>query len=242
MKYIFYLFLNSLIIKQILSIEIIPKKGQITTYDNMIMLDISGVEKNYIISISIIVEKNYPEDILYYNFYENIDGTDENYFEPKYSKSPVSSSSSYSSKTFYYEIKKVNGKANYLYMKYYFVPPVTIYNTGFEEEEESLGEILIYWALGVVMMALIIISIVCCCKKCGKKPSSGVAIYPISNGNNVLPYTVQAVIPSGQQVINAQPSNENIIQPNQNPNNIYPNFINIQNPSVVQGTGYIINQ
>ena len=81
-----------------------------------------------------------------------------------------------------------------------------------------------------------------CCKKCGKKPSSSVTIYPISNGNNVLPYTVQAVIPSGQQVINVQPSNENIIQPNQNPNNIYPNFINIQNPSVAQGTGYIINQ
>ena len=91
------------------------------------------------------------------------------------------------------------------------------------------------------MIALIIISIVCCCKKCGKKPSSGVTIYPISNGNKISPYTVQTVIPFGQQVINAQPSNENIAQPNQNPNNNNPYLINIQNPTVVQGTNYIIN-
>ena len=117
MKYIFYLFLNSLIIGQIFSIEIIPKEGETTTYDNMIILDISGVEKNYKILISIITENSYPEDILYYNFYDNIDGADENYFEPKYSKSPSSFSSSFFRKTLNYEIKKVNGKSNYLYMK-----------------------------------------------------------------------------------------------------------------------------
>ena len=126
-------------------------------------------------------------------------------------------------------------------MKYYFVPPVTIVNNGFEEEEESLGEILIYTALGVVMIALIIISIVCCCKKCGKKHSSGVTIYPISNGNKISPYTVQTVIPFGQQAINVQQSNENIAKHNQNPNNNNPYLINMQNPSVPQNTNYIIN-
>ena len=127
-------------------------------------------------------------------------------------------------------------------MKFYFVPPVTIVNTGFEEEEETMGEIIIYIILGLVIMGLIIFSIVCCCKKCEKKPSSGVVVYPISVGNNVSPFPVQTVIPFGQQAMNIQPSNANLPIPNQNSNNYNnQNFINNQSPSVAQGSDYIIN-
>ena len=193
---IFFTLISLSIITITSSVEIIPKYGKKTTYNSYIYLDVSGFDTGDKIYISI-TTTSYANSRLDYAFCQNIDTCSSSTLRYVYESSSTSDSYDYE-ETFNYKIKK-DISANYLYMKYYFYPPVTIENT---EDDVSIAIIIISVVCSVVFLVIIIVLIICCCRRCHRARTYGTVPYPITTGYGVSPYAVQPVV---QPVVSVQP-------------------------------------
>ena len=180
------------------SVEIIPKYGKKTTYNTYIYLDVSGFDTGDKIYISI-TTTSYANSRLDYAFCQNTDTScSSSTLRSVYESSSSTTDAYYYEETFNYKIKK-DISANYLYMKYYFYPPVTIENT---EDDVSIAIIIISVVCSVVFLVIIIVLIICCCRRCHRARTYGTVPYPITTGYGVSPYVVQPVV---QPVVSVQP-------------------------------------
>ena len=199
-KFIIFFTLISLSIITITSssVEIIPKYGKKTTYNRYIYLDVSGFDTGDKIYISI-TTTSYANSRLDYAFCQNTGAScSSSTLRSVYESSSSTTDAYYYEETFNYKIKK-DISANYLYMKYYFYPPVTIENT---EDDVSIAIIIIAVVCSVVFLAIIIVLIICCCRRCHRARTYGTVPYPITTGYGVSPYVVQPVV---QPVVSVQP-------------------------------------
>ena len=194
---IFFTLISLSIITITSSVEIIPKYGKMTTNNDHIYLDVSGFDTGDKIYISITTTDIYANSRLDYAFCQNIDTCLSSTLRSVYESSSTSDSYDYE-ETFNYKIKK-DISANYLYMKYYFDPPVTIENT---EDDVSIAIIIISVVCSVVFLVIIIVLIICCCRRCHRARTYGTVPYPITTGYGVSPYAVQPVV---QTVVSVQP-------------------------------------
>ena len=199
-KFIIFFTLISLSIITITSssVEIIPKYGKKTTYNRYIYLDVSGFDTGDKIYISI-TTTSYANSRLDYAFCQNTGAScSSSTLRSVYESSSSTTDAYYYEETFNYKIKK-DTSANYLYMTYNFVPPVTIENT---EDDVSIAIIIIAVVCSVVFLAIIIVIIICCCRRCHRARTYGTVPYPITTGYGVSPYAVQPVV---QPVVSVQP-------------------------------------
>ena len=194
---IFFTLISLSIITITSSVEIIPKYGKKTTNNDHIYLDVSGFDTGDKIYISITTTDIYANSRLDYAFCQNIDTCLSSTLRSVYESSSTSDSYDYE-ETFNYKIKK-DISANYLYMKYYFDPPVTIENT---EDDVSIAIIIISVVCSVVFLVIIIVLIICCCRRCHRARTYGTVPNPITTGYGVSPYAVQPVV---QPVVSVQP-------------------------------------
>ena len=197
----FFTFILLSIISRISTIEIIPKYGKKTINDYEALLDVSDFDSGDKIYISITATYSGSSTKLCYKFYDSFTGS----FTCNQYADWSSSTSSYSTDTYNYKIKKNNSNSKYLYMRYQFTPPVTIENT---ENDSTVTVIIIVVVVFVVVVVVVIIIICCCCKRCRAR-RYGAVPYPGVVGYGVTPYAVQpvmSVIPSTvQPVVNVQP-------------------------------------
>lgn len=197
----FFTFILLSIISRISTIEIIPKYGKKTIYEDEALLDVSDFDSGDKIYISITATYSGSSTKLCYKFYDSFTGL----FTCNQYADWSSSTSSYSTDTYNYKIKKNNSNSKYLYMHYSFPLPVTIENT---ENDSTVTVIIIVVVVFVVVVVVVIIIICCCCKRCRAR-RYGVVPYPGVVGYGVTPYAVQpvmSVMPSTvQPVVNVQP-------------------------------------
>ena len=243
MKNILIIFFSLFFLEEISSHEIIEKYGKKTTNEDQIFLDISGFNKGDNIYISISTKSYAFNSYLYYNFYEEIDNIDSFSASLSVYQSSSSTVSTYDTykETYNYKITKNDANSKYLYMTYYFDPPVTIENT---EKDGSAGLLIIIIAVvgSFIFIAVFITILICCCRRCRK--TSYIAAYPNSVGygisSNVGQPVIPVVQPDMQSVVNVQPYGTGQ-PPNQN-YNYAPDGANNQDLISAHGIDYRIDK
>jgi len=229
-KKIIIFFLNLLMIKKVLSYEVIPKYGSKKVTDNFAFLDTSDFSTGDKIYISITKYDSISiSSSLSYSFYESIND------KSSFSANQVVQESSQSSvqkfndfeQTFNYKIEKTDSKDNYLFMEFSFLPPVLVENT---KNDKTTIYIIIFVVCFVAFVALFTTIICCICRR--RRAALAVdSIYPDPIGYGVSPYMV-APGSSMQPVMNIQPIGVNYTQ---NPKYAYnPNAKNNQNMQYIQ--------
>lgn len=227
-KYTIFFFLNILILKEVISEEIISKYGKKTTYNHYIYLDTSEFAKGDKIYISITTNFEYFfSPTLDCAFYENLNDRTARTFPVYYSSSSYVSSYTYYEETYNYKIEKTEENGNYLYIEHPFDPPVTIENT---EKDASTTIIIVVVVVSFIVIVVFIIVIVCVCRRCRSTAAYGAGVvYPTPVAYGVSPYEVQPPIVM-QPVVNVQPYGSTPIA---DPNYAYPP--NVQNNQNIQG-------
>ena len=228
----FILFLNLLLIKGIISYQIIEKYDSEKTSNNYIVLKTSEFDIGDYIYISVTTNYACYDTYLYYDFYASINEKETLTYSDSVDYSSVTRISSYNSfkETYSYKLKKQNSYENYLYLESNCRAPLVFENT------ENSGEtvIIIAIVISIIGFAIIIAIIVCCCKKCKRYRVYGTVPAPITPVYQVSPYVIQPGVGGVmiQPVVNVQPYGVNYIQtPNyaQNINNQYVQY-NSTNP------------